>query len=685
MSAPWWTVPGAASRLTPADGAGALQPQLAEPSSRAHIRELARRAASFVPEWNRGGNDAGDALVLLFGAQIQPLIDRINRLPEKQLVEFLRVAGIQQLPGGVAGALLAFEATDGAPAAAFVAGGFQVGAKPADGSQGLVVFETRRDVNVVPGAIAQAAVQVGRSSIAIEDPTAGDKPFLAFGDRAVAGRALLIGIESPIAPGPTISLGFMVAPVAGAPPPVSQGGVQPPAGRLLPILEWEVLDRTSFVPAALISDETAGLTTSGVVELRPPRWRPGLPAGVDGPDTLYWMRVRIVHGFYPDPPLLSRVVMNAVRADAAETIRNEILEHVPGTDNRMRLSRTPVLPSSLVLEIQEGVSTGDLLDGDDEPDEEDPATGVRRWREVPDLSVFGPNARVFTLDRLLGEVTFGDGVHGAPLPPGFRHVQAVKYRVGGGSRGAVDADQIKTLVNSAPFLRGVANPEAAGGGTDLEPPAAAIKRGPQEIRARGRAVTERDYELMARQAPGAAVARAHAVSGLHPVLQGARIPGVVGVFVLHAGRVQGPPVADAETLRAVARHLAGTVAPAGVEVVAAAPRFHRIRAEVRVQIADPGANPGETVRQVIDALNAYFDPIQGGDDDEGWPFGGAIRYVALLRRLLSRVPAVAAIPRLNLVLDGTRFPLCADVPISTVGLLFPDTHQVTIESAGGAS
>jgi predicted phage baseplate assembly protein len=679
MSSPWWTTAGVASRLVPFGPVGGLQPQPVDPSSRAHLVELMQRAPYFVPEWIPTRDDAGGALVRLFGSELQPLLDRLNRLPERTFVEFLRTAGIQQLPGGIVAALVAFEATSGAPQAAFVPAGFQIGARPADGSpQALVVFETVRDVNVVSGKIVQAAIQQGRVLLEISDPTGGT-PFRPFGDRAIAGRSFLIGIESSVAPGPTLSMGLIVAVPSGSPPPSSAGGVQPAPMTLPPVLQWEVLDGTSFQSADVIVDETSGLATSGVVELRVPRrWRRGQPGD------LFWLRVRIGHGSYEEPPTLSRLLLNAVRVEAAETIRSETLEHMPGVENRMRVSRTPVIPGSLILEVQEGAATGDLFDLEDpSAGSEEPATGVRRWIEVPDLSQYGPNDRVFTLDPLTGELTFGDGHHGALLPRGFRHVRALSYRVGGGARGAVDADKITTLIHSAPFLRGATNPQRASGGTDMEPRDAAIRRGPEEIRARGRAVTERDYELLARRARGASVARAHAVSGLHPVLPGLPIPGVVGVFVVPASRAEAPPVADELTLRTVATFLAEDAAPAGVEVVAASPRFHRVRAEVLVQITDPAADPGETVRRVIDELNLYFDPLRGGDDEAGWPFGAPIRFMPLLRRLLTRVTSATAIPRLNLTIDGARFPSCVDVPISPHGLLWPENHQVTLRVSGG--
>jgi predicted phage baseplate assembly protein len=679
MSSPSWMIEPPSVRVTPVEPSG-VQPELVDPSARTHLHELDGRAPAFVHEWRRTPGDAGDVVLRLFGAQVQPLVTRINRLPEKALVEFLRILGVEQLPGTTASALLAFEATTGAPQSAFVPAGFQVGATPADGSPGLVIFETTRAVNVSPGKIDKAAVQQNRMLLAIKSATDGT-PFRPFGDRAIAGRAFLIGIKADVAPGPTLTLGLAVAAAPASPPPASAGGVQPAPIMRPPMLLWEVYNRGRFAPAAVIVDETSGFASSGIVELQMPAdWKASTPPGADADAPLFWLRVRIVHGSYDRPPELSRVMLNAARAEAAETIRGEVLEHVTGADNRMRVARTPVIPETIALDIFEGSSTGDLDDESGDSSEER-ESGVRRWNEVVDLSAYGRMSRVFTLDPLSGELTFGDGQHGMTLPRGFRHVVANSYRVGGGRRGAVAADKISTLVHSAPFLRGATNPQRASGGSAQELPARAVLRGPEEIRARGRAVTERDYELLVRQARGAAIARARAVSGFHPLLPGAPIPGVVGVFVVPDVREEGPPVADEQTLRAVATFLADEVAAAGVEIVVSAARFHTIRAEVRLQVGDPAADVGQIVKKVIDALNGYFDPLEGGEDRQGWPFGGAIGYVALQRQLLARVAGLSAIPRINLVLDGVRFRSCVDIALSPYGLLWPAIHEVTVEVA----
>jgi predicted phage baseplate assembly protein len=300
---------------------------------------------------------------------------------------------------------------------------------------------------------------------------------------------------------------------------------------------------------------------------------------------------------------------------------------------------------------------------------------VRRWRAVPSLADAGPEDRVYVLDPASGIVSFGDGVDGAAVPEGFRNVVALEYRVGGGAAGAVGADVVTTQLSSAPFVTGVTNPLPASGGMDVESAAAITRRGPQEIRARNRAVAVADYALMALRAPGALIVRAHAVSGLHPAYPGRPIPGVVAVFVVPPDRDEGAPTPDEGTLRAVAKFLTGTMAPAGVEVVAAAPTYHVVRAEIGVVI-DPAADAAATVRGLGVALDAYIDPITGGDAGDGWPFGGPLRYAPLLRRLVSGVAGVRAISRLTLVVDGKRIPACTDFATRAHALLWPTTHEI---------
>ena len=47
--------------------------------------------------------------------QMEPLLERLNRFPDKTFVEFLNLAGVQPLQASPAAALLEFEVSENAP------------------------------------------------------------------------------------------------------------------------------------------------------------------------------------------------------------------------------------------------------------------------------------------------------------------------------------------------------------------------------------------------------------------------------------------------------------------------------------------------------------------------------------------------------------------------------------------
>jgi predicted phage baseplate assembly protein len=279
------------------------------------------------------------------------------------------------------------------------------------------------------------------------------------------------------------------------------------------------------------------------------------------------------------------------------------------------------------------------------------------------------------LDGERGEILFGDGVRGARLPRGFRHVIARRYQVGGGIGGRVKAGASFDLVSPAPFIGDVTNPFAASGGRNVEQRAETLRRGPEEIRARGRAVTPADYVLLVQQVPGADVARVHTIPGRDIRFPGAAVAGTVSVLLVSSDRGASPPIPDAGTIEQVAAWLTSNVAPAGIQVVAGAPRFVSIGVRASVVLRG-GADAGTTIALALQNLDDFLHPLRGGEDRDGWPFGGAVRYQALVRMLLDRTPGLVAVSRLNLVVDGTTRPHCLDFPLPSGALIWPVGHEV---------
>jgi predicted phage baseplate assembly protein len=674
MSSVWWGRESSAP-TTPRPPHGASAPVLLPADRNVLLVDLDARAPYYTPEWtNRRQDDAGMALRQLFGEQLETIVQRFEQWPRKALVEFLNVAGITPLPGGPAEVLLEFDIDDGAPQSLLIPAGFQVGARP-PGASGLIVFETMQTLYAAPGKIGEVYTVDGRTARSI-DPT---QPFLPFGAGSRTAQ-LLIGLTGTAAPAQSLSLGVGVSSPAGAIPPVPAGGVAPlpvPPG---PSLVWEVLDGARPVEVEVVRDETGGLVRSGLIELAlPQQWRTGTPAGLSGATSKRWLRLRIGYGQFTQPPQLSFLTLNVTRAVGARTIRNEVPDPIPKTNGqKLQLSQTPVVADTLLLRVDEGgLQLGSNADGSPAPG------GPITWTAVPDLSLAGPDDRVYEIDLTSGQLTFGDGTHGRALPPGFRNVNAVSYQVQSVLPGPVAAWTVTTAIMSLEFLTKVTNPQDVSGGAAGETTADAIKRGPQEIRARDRAVTVADYALLATHATGANIRRALAVSGLHPQYPGRPIPGVVGVFVVPPDRGEGQPTPDPETLRAVATWLASSAAPAGVEIVAAAPIYQQVSLTVGL-VLTPGADTGATVTSVLQTVNSYLHPLTGGESGDGWPFGGTIRYIPLLR-LIGNVSGVSAVSRLNIILNGIRQPTCSDVAIAPYTLLWPSGHQIFLIDAGATA
>jgi hypothetical protein len=498
----WWGKE-AESRGQPAlaDGRGLAgsQPELLAASKEAVRAALKARITGFTPDWtNPAPDDSGVALVKLFGIQMEPLLSRVNRLPDKALVEYLRIAGVTPLPATAAEALLTFTVAPAAGASVLVPAGFQAGASAAAGTGGQVIFETEREVMATPATLAAIAVGVKGVVSAVDPALAG---FQAFGPTSTPGDALWIGLllpPGPASPAPSLSLALVPVATPGTPPPpVTAGGVPPPAAAPAPLVSWAILDGGSMVDATLIRDETGGLSSGGIIELGvPAQWRPGNPPGSFGLPELLWLRAMLKYGQYPSPPVFSAVLLNVARAPASRTIRDEALVQLPDSPDgltRMQLSQTPVVRRSVQIDVDADPG-GDVFGTGPET--------TTRWTEVDNLGASGPADQVFTVDYATGIVTFGDGVHGARPPAGFRNVRATQYRTGGGAAGAVAAGAVNAPLTSVAFVTAVSNPDRASGGTDAEPDSAAIMRGGQELRAGGRAVTPADYGVLAVNAPG---------------------------------------------------------------------------------------------------------------------------------------------------------------------------------------
>jgi len=132
------------------------------------------------------------------------------------------------------------------------------------------------------------------------------------------------------------------------------------------------------------------------------------------------------------------------------------------------------------------------------------------WHEVPNFYELPSNERAYVTRMAYdGKVAvhLGDGVTGARVPPGVENVTA-KYRVGIGSSGMLDANQINLLMSRPLGVKDVTDPTAPTGAEDPEQLDQARQNAPLTVLTLDRIVSLQDFEDFARAFSGIGKAQA---------------------------------------------------------------------------------------------------------------------------------------------------------------------------------
>ena len=79
---------------------------------------------------------------------------------------------------------------------------------------------------------------------------------------------------------------------------------------------------------------------------------------------------------------------------------------------------------------------------------------------------------------------------------------------------------------------------------------------------------------------------------------------------------------------------------------------------------------------MIGALNSFLDPLTGGPEKTGWPFGRDV-YRAEILKVLSEVAGVDYVTSLALV-PGKGPAQCGNVCLGQTCLVAPGAHQVQV-------
>ncbi|GAA3074511.1 hypothetical protein GCM10020000_69380 [Streptomyces olivoverticillatus] len=273
--------------------------------------------------------------------------------------------------------------------------------------------------------------------------------------------------------------------------------------------------------------------------------------------------------------------------------------------------------------------------------------GWQDWQVVPHFAGSRPDDRHLTLDATTGDIAFGPAVREADgtlrqygmVAPKGAVIRARRYRTGGGRTGNVTRGAVRVLRTSIPYVSEVVNREAARGGVDGETVEEAKVRAPITLRAQERAVTLRDYEELARRAAPES-ARITCLEG-DPDEHGAYavrvlvVPQAVpdpGGWLRFEQLVPGDRLLDRITRHLDERRLIGTRLAVG-------PPYYQGVTVVATVHAFRGTDTDRVRRRAHDALYRHLDPLTGGAEGRGWPFGRPVQSGEVFA-VLQRVPGV---------------------------------------------
>jgi len=639
------------------------------------LDEARRLIPTYCPEWtDHNLSDPGITLLELFAWMTDLMLYRLNRVPDKNYVKFMDLLGIRLQPARPATTDLTFRLSAPRPEDTLIPIGTSVGTLRTEALPS-VTFATDRDLTIRVPQLAHVLACRGGDRFVDYAPalTSTQRGLGVFSDNPIPDDGLYLGFSNDVS-GHALVLN-MECRIEGI-------GVNPDD----PPLVWETwsgLDQR-WVPLGLEEDSTGGLNRDGLVVVQLPY--AASTTTIDNRMGL-WIRARVLQArpgqpAYRDTPRVTGIQVESLAATVPAThsftITGEVVGISDGSPGQaFRLQTAPILPRRVgeTLEVEND-------DGSFEP-----------WIEVPDFGASDAATTHFVLDEATGAIELGPRIRSPQgedrqygrVPPAARHLRFSTYRSGGGIAGNVGARTVSVLQSSIPYVDTVLNYTPAIGGTDPEDIEHAKWRAPQVLRARERAVTPEDYEVLACAAsPAIARARCFGVrdgSGTNEAL-----PGTVRVqLVPSIPALDRPLTADDTQVQPRVRDEVRTYLDdrrlLGSELLLEDASFTWVSAIVRLR-ARPRTSRARLTTRAAEAIYRYIHPTSGGPDYLGWPFGREL-FAGEIYSILQGIDGVDFVEEvvLHLVEPTTRQfgPPSSRVAPANGGLLCSYEHRVRVD------
>lgn len=652
------------------------------------VDEAKKRIPYYIEEWtDHNVSDPGVTMIELFAWMTDTILYRLNQVPDLHYVKFMELLGMNLREPVPARAMVTFWLSAPQDMQLAIPEGTEVASTQTE-TQPSIIFTTDQDFIIRPPRLKTVQSYVVNEDNEREYRRTDAKQLIkgqatveTFSTVPREGDAFYFGFDNDLSDH-ILALNLDCDPAGGA-------GIDPTQ----PPTIWEVSTGSQERPwqpceIDLGEDSTKGLNIAGRIRMH-------LPAmgryGVNN-ENLFWLRVRLLHQDeyaprmrpYRTTPRLRQIATNswggATAVTHSQLIKKEFLGQSDGSPGQQfQLQVTPIL-------LRRPNETLIVQDGED----------IQIWKEVPNFAESSGKDMCFTLDSITGDLRLGPSIrqpdgtmrqYGA-IPPRGAQVVFQRYRFGGGLEGNVQAHIINTLKTAIPFIDRVVNRQPAVGGLDAESMEAAKMRAPALLRSRDRAVTEADFEFLAREALRDTGWGQYRVNCLQPVpsRESRIIPGQV--YLLIIPHIQDPvqrlrPTTELLRLNQddVYQHLTDYLNQRRLLTIRLDIRepvyyWVSVRASIR---AVPGANHAQVESMVLDRLYQFLNPLIGGNNGDGWPFGRDL-VVSDLHQCLQGVPGAQFIRNIELFItaagEGPRGDPVETVDLVGHGVIASGVHEV---------
>lgn len=587
----------------------------------------------YAPDWtDHNPSDPGIALIELFAWIVEGMIYRLNRVPEKNYIEFLNLLGITRDPATPASTFLTYQARKSLE----IPKGSQASTQQI-GNEEAIVFETDEPLTVLPINLT-TALDLSTTTYKNVTTQLVGSPLSGKTIEIPGNESITIALGFDNATAEEIRLRFRFS------TPAKENDIKITwhysQGKKKPVA-WPLVTN--------VHDGTDQFKRNGVVKLSIPKdgeWTSQNPKSWTGvyrdldsdkkKQELYWLSFTISNASQTKSEIgLEYILFNSVSATNALTIKDELLGVSNGNPFQFfELRNQPLFKrpgardpyDHLKIEVREPKNK----------------SGFENWTEWTHVDDFPEDSgHYFRLDPVTGTIYFGNGSHGR-IPPAGSEIRGSTYRyVIGGVKGNVPLDTINVIRTPIDDIISVTNLVPARGGSDEETIEEAKRRAPQILRNRYRAVTVEDYEYLAKEAstdvkkvrclPPRFFTRFDAPKGKSegdPWTYGGlnRDSGHVNVIIIPDAPLSDPrPMPSEELLQEVSDYLEERRIMTTVLHVTG-PKYLPINVAVNIKIWEEAEATDPDLRDKVEKdiegkITDFLHPLSGESDQKGWEVG----------------------------------------------------------------